>query len=253
MLRSELSLYKKLGSRDRYIVVDISPSPGVVGLITSNILTDSLASEKIGEIYSPHFPQVTLINSDGVASLPKIEIYEVKPTGNDHVSIVLITRNFLVDSNEAGEEVSDLICELFGEKKIIEAILLSSARVSGTGDVFVSSTNLDNTREFLQLGAKTAPNTEALPIDKLASSLLFRLYLRGVPVSLLISDTISYMPDLSAAKKLINILSKRLGISIDVSRLDQEIEKQKVIFEEIERALREEFREKGGRPPSYIG
>jgi predicted ATP-grasp superfamily ATP-dependent carboligase len=253
MLRSELSLRKKPAGRDRYIIIDVSPSPGVVGLIISNLLTDSLASEKIGEIYSPHFPQVTLINNDGVASLPKVEIYEIKPTDKNNTSIILITRNFLIESSEAGEEVSELIFELLGEKKISEVVLLSSARISGTGDVFASSTVLDITREFLQLGAKTTPNIEALPIDKLASSLLFSLCMKGVPVSLLISDTISYMPDLSAAKKLINILSKYLGISIDVSKLDQEIEKQRIIFEEIERALREEFRERGGRPPSYIG
>lgn len=253
MLRSEVALFKRPDRKKKYVVIDVSPSPGVVGLIISNLFTDSLASEKLAEIYSPHFPQVTLINNEGVASLPKIEIYEAKSTNDDHVSLVLVTRNFLVDSSEAGEEVSNLICELLGDKAISEAILLSSARITGTGEVFVSSTILDLTRAFLQLGAKPAPNTEALPIDRLASSLLFRLYMNGTPVSLLISDTISYMPDLSAAKKLVSILSRHLGVSIDVSRLDQEIEKQKVIFEEIERALREEFKEKGGRPPSYIG
>ncbi|MEM3040968.1 MAG: PAC2 family protein [Nitrososphaerota archaeon] len=253
MLRYEVTLFKKPEDKKKYIVIDISPSPGVVGLIISNLLTDSFVSEKIAEIYSPYFPQVTLINNDGVASLPKIEIYEIKSTNKDHASIVLVTRNFLVDSNEAGEEVSKLICELLGDNAISEAILLSSARITGTGDVFVSTTTLELTRAFLQLGAKPAPNTDALPIDRLASSLLFKLYIKGAPVSLLISDTISYMPDLSAAKKLVSILSKHLGMSIDVSRLDKEIEKQKVIFEEIERALREEFKERGGRPPSYIG
>ncbi len=252
MLRSGLTLIKKPENKRRLIVIDISPSPGVVGLIVSNLFTDSLASEKIAEISSPHFPQVTLINNDGIASLPKVEIYDIKTASND-VSLLLITRNFLVDSNEAGDEASQLILEVLRDSKVSEVILLSSARIMGTGDVFVSSTILDFTRTFLQLGAKTIPNMEVLPIDRLAASLLFKLFIKGTPVTLLISDTASYMPDLSAAKRLIKLLSRYLGISIDVAKLDKEIERQKIIFEEIERALREEYKEREGRPPSYIG
>lgn len=234
-----------------YIVVDAGGGPGVVALIVSSILQESLETVKIAEILSPHFPQVTLINNDGVASPPRIEVYLARSPGNEKRALILITRNFIIETTEVGEEASTLLVSYLSSLRIARSVFLSSGRVNGSGEVYASSTEMDRLRHLIRLGAKLATNIDTLPVDRLASSLMLRFHLKNTPMDLLISDTIGLAPDLASARKVLAILSAYLGISIDTSKLDAEIEKQRRLLEEASRFFEE--MERGGGAPSYIG
>lgn len=234
-----------------YMVVDAGGGPGVVALIVSNVLQESLNSVRIAEVYSPHFPQVTLINNEGVALPPKIEIHLAKPEEGGK-ALILITRNFIIDSVEVGEEVSRIVEEYLSAFKITLSVFLTSGRINATGEVYASSTDMDRVRRLVRLGAKSATNIDTLPIDRFASSLMLRFHLNKVPIDLLISDTMGLAPDLASARKVLSILSEYINIPIDTSKLDSEIERQKQLVEETGRFF-EELERGGGGSPSYIG
>ncbi|MEM0444825.1 MAG: PAC2 family protein [Nitrososphaerota archaeon] len=255
MKRSRLRELVKPPSDDtEYIVVDAGGGPGVIALIVSNVLQESLDSLKIAEIYSPHFPQVTLINNDGVAMPPKIDIYVAKPRSGQNRALILITRNFIVDSVEVGEEISELVQEYLSSFKIKDSLFLSSGRINASGEVYASSTDIERVRKLVRLGAKSGTNIDTLPIDRLASSLMLRFHLHNIPMDLLISDTVGFAPDLTSARKVLSIMSGYLNIPIDTSKLDAEIQRQRQLIEEAGKFF--ETMEKGGGEggyPSYIG
>lgn len=234
-----------------YVVIDAGGGPGVVALIVSSILQESLDTLKTAEIHSPHFPQVTLINSEGVASPPKIEVFLAKPRTDLRQALIIISRNFIVETTEAGEEISELLAGYLSNLKIRRLVFLTSGRVNASGEVYASSTDLESVRRLVRLGAKVATNIDTLPVDRLTSSLMLRFHLSSKPMDLLISDTIGFAPDLASARKVLAILSEYLGIPIDTSRLDAEIEKQRRLLEEASRFFEEMGREGGA--PSYIG
>lgn len=252
-MKSVLDELRRPESLRGRIVIDIAPSPGMVGLLIANLMIESMNAEKIAELYSPHFPQISLVNNEGIASLPRVEVYEVRPSDGGAQGLVLLTRNFLVDTNEAGEEAAHLIYEYLAGKEAGPLLIITSGRISGSGDVYVASSGLGLNRPLIQLGAKSSPTLEMLPMDKLSSFLILNYHLDSKPTQLLICDTQSYMPDFAAAKKVLTLLSKHLKIGIDLSRLDREMERQSKLMEELERGMIDEARDRSESGPSYIG
>ncbi|GBC71046.1 hypothetical protein HRbin02_00823 [Candidatus Calditenuaceae archaeon HR02] len=234
-----------------YTIVDAGGGPGVVALIVSSILQESLEAIKAAEILSPHFPQVTLINNEGVAAPPKIEVYLARPRTNQRQALLIVTRNFIIETTEVGEEVSEILLNYLPSSKISALVVLTSGRVNASGEVYASSTDMERVRRLVRLGAKAATNIETLPVDRLTSSLMLRFHLNRIPMDLLISDTMGLAPDLASAKKVLAILSGYLGIPVDTSKLDAEIEKQQQLLREASRFFEE--MERRGSAPSYIG
>ncbi|MCK5593015.1 PAC2 family protein, partial [Candidatus Bathyarchaeota archaeon] len=54
---------------------------------------------------------------------------------------------------------------------------------------------------------------------------------RNINALCLLGETRGYLPDPKAAKSILNILQKMLKIKVDLTRLDEEIEKSKKIVE----------------------
>jgi predicted ATP-grasp superfamily ATP-dependent carboligase len=233
------------------IVIDVCGGPGVVALIVGNVIQESLRSVRVAEVLSPRFPQVTLISNDGVAAPPRIDINVARFPDGSSRALILLSRNFIVDEVEVGEEAADLIMSYLSGLRVSEEIFITSGRISTSGEVYVSSTELERVRRFVRLGAKTSSNLENLPVDRVATSLMLRSHLRSIPMSLIISDTMGFAPDLASAKRVITILSTYLNVAIDTTKLDMEIEKQRQVFEETSRLFQQ--LERGGGSPTYIG
>ncbi len=233
-------------------VVEASPSPGAAGAIALNYLIENLKPLKLGEIRSAHFPHISIVD-DGLASPPKIDLYFYR---DKDVKLVIVSRNFPVDSSEGSYVVAKKVHEFLVSRGAVNYCLLSSSRITGEPAVYVASHDPEDARIFLNSGARLSPNIEMLPLDKLAS-FMFLLYSRnGGAACLLISETVSYFPDPVAAKRLLQVISKALKIEVSLEKLDQEIEKHKMLLEDLQRGygkLIPTREEKPSREPFYIG
>lgn len=233
-------------------VVEASPGPGAAGAIALNYLIESLDMKKLGEVRSPYFPHISLVD-EGVATPPKIELYLYESRG---VKLVIISRSFPVDSSEGSYLVARELYRFLWERGAANYCLLSSSRVTGESAVYVASAKPEDARVFLNSGARPSPNIEMLPIDKLSSYMLMLYSRSSGSACLLISEVLSYFPDPMAAKRLLEVLSKALGLKVSLDRLDREIEKQKRMLEELQRGygqLLPQREEKPTREPFYIG
>lgn len=232
-------------------VLEASPGPGAAGSIAINYLVESLKPLKLGEVRSPHFPHISMV-TEGLAKPPRIELYLYE---NQGLKLVLISRNFPVDSVEGSYLIARELYSFLKQRGAASYCLLSSSRITGESAVYVASPNPENARIFLNSGARVSPNLEMLPIDKLSSYLL-TLYSREGKGCLLISEVLSYFPDPMAAKRLLQVVSKALGFEVNLERLEKEIEKQKSILEELQKGYGQLFQPREKKPtrePFYIG
>lgn len=234
----------------RKVLIDVGPAPGAVGLVSASVLIESRRGEKVLKVFSPHFPQVSLIDSEGVSSLPVVELHQL----TDGLNAIVLTRNFLVESTEAGEAVARSVIERVGIENVELLLVVTSGRLTGTGDVYAASNDPALLRRAVESGAKVLSSVEALPVDRLTSSLMRRAMTGGVRTLLLLADTEGILPDFRSAKRLLQVISSLLQIQVDTSKLDEEIAKQQAFLRQMEEAFSElgeaERRERG---PTYIG
>ena len=234
----------------RKVLIDVGPAPGAVGLVTASVLIESRRGERVLRVFSPHFPQVSLIDNEGVSSLPVVELHQV----TDGTNVVVLTRNFVVESTEAGEAVARSVIERIGLHEIDVLIVITSGRFSGTGDVYAASNDHQLLRKAVNIGAKVLSSVENLPVDRLTSSLMRKAMTSGVKTLLVLADTEGLLPDFRSAKKVAQFLSALLQIEIDTKKLDEEIARQQAFLKQMEEAFSElgEEERREGRP-TYIG
>jgi hypothetical protein len=99
------------------------------------------------------------------------------------------------------------------------------------------------------LKANAISSSPGNPIVGAAGLLLGLARFRKIDALCLLGETRGYMPDPKAAKSVLQVLQKMLGLKVDLSRLDEEIEESERIVErmrEIEKQ-RETYAEKARR------
>ncbi len=236
------------------VFIEGSPTAGAAGILAVNYLRETFNGVLVCEVLSPYFPQISIIDENGIASRPKLELYLVKVKG---LKLLLAGRLFPAEGNEGSYEVASKLYEFLSMHKISEYIVLASGRLSGDGSVYVSTTNLDHSKKLLEVGAKQAPSFESLPVDRISAFLMLFFARDKRKVSLLFSDTILYMPDHLAAKKILEVVSRYLNFEIDFRKLDSEIERQNRMMQEFEHfsLMRKQLggEERPPKEPFYIG
>jgi len=239
---------------DGAIFIEGSPTAGAAGILAVNYLREVFDAVLVGEIVSPHFPQISIIDDDGIASRPKLELYLVNVKG---LKLLLLSRVFPVESNEGSYELASKLYQFLARHNVNEYLVLASGRVTGDGSVFVSTTSLDQSKALLDAGAKRSPSLETLPVDRVSGFLMLFFARDGKKVSMLFSDSASYIPDNLAARRLLEVVSRYLGIEVDFKALDTEIEKQARAMQEVEQlgltGRKIVSDEKPSKEPFYIG
>ncbi len=232
------------------VLIDVGPAPGAVGLVSASALIESKKGVRVLRVFSPHFPQISLIDNEGVSSLPVVELHQL----TDGTNVVILMRNFVVESTEAGEAVARSVIERIGLNEVELYLVITSGRFSGTGDVYAASNDQQLLRRAVNSGAKVLSSVENLPVDRLTSSLMRKAMTSKVRTLLILADTEGFLPDFRSAKRVLQFLSALLQIEIDTKKLDEEIAKQQAFLRQMEEAfseLGEGERREGS--PSYIG
>ncbi|MEM4189299.1 MAG: PAC2 family protein, partial [Candidatus Caldarchaeum sp.] len=92
------------------VFIEGSPTAGAAGILAANYLKDVLNGVLVGEVVSPHFPQISIIDEEGIASRPKLELYLVNAKG---VKLLVAGRAFPVEGTEGSYEVASKLYEFF--------------------------------------------------------------------------------------------------------------------------------------------
>jgi uncharacterized protein (TIGR00162 family) len=211
------------------ILIEGFPGLGMVGSIAVNYLVKQLKAEKIGTLYSPHFPYHVIVSKNGGARLLSAEIYVWKNETGEN-DLILMTGDSQAQTIEGQFEVANSILDFAEEKEVNKIITIGGYRneVEGSPKVVAVSTAPSFFDQALK--AKAIASEAGTPIVGTAGLLLGLAKFRKLDALCLLGETRGYLPDPKTAKKIIEVLQGLLGITVDLEGLDKEIEKSKEIL-----------------------
>ncbi|HDM36842.1 MAG TPA: proteasome assembly chaperone family protein [Candidatus Syntrophoarchaeum butanivorans] len=199
---------------------------GNVGLIAASHLIRSIGAEKLADVYSPYFLRPGMfipgiMYTDGVAELPKDEIYY------DTERNLLIILGFYQGSTpnsyfRLADRLLDF-CEEFGVKRIFTLGGYGTGQYHESPSVHGVATSPELVEMIKKHGAIVEPGTGG-PVTGISGLLLGLGKERGFEGICLLGETFGEFPDPKAAKAVLDVLCSIIGIEVDTSELEKEIE-----------------------------
>jgi len=223
------------------VLVEGLPGLGMVGRIATRYLAKQLKAKKLANLYSPHFPYYILVNKKGSVRLLRGEFYYWKNEAGEN-DLILLTGDSQAQTIEGQYDVAGCILD-FAERNNVKVIITIGGyrkEAEETPKVVAASTNSKLLKKALQ--AKAIASPAGNPIVGTAGLLLGLAKFRKIDAVCLLGETRGYLPDPRAAKSVLELLQKMLRVKIDLSGLDEEIQKSKEIVERMREI--EERREK---------
>lgn len=231
------------------ILVQGLPGLGFVGKITVDYLIEELKPKNFAELHSSYLtmPDGSLgiqVNMDGAYFLPKFEFYaytQSKP------HLILLTGNVQpipLGQHEVMGSVLDFI-QKYECKRIITVGGFQTNAEQMLGQVYGVFSSRKTAQEVCSLGVNYVKGGSITGACGLILGLGQRRKLDCIG---LLGATKGEYPDMAAAKAVIQVLSHLTGISVNLSRLEEEIEKLKAKLEtlsklqgaDFERSLKDE-------------
>jgi len=224
------------------VLIEGLPGLGVVGKIVTRYFVKQLKAQRFAELYSPHFPYYVLVNKKGNVRLLRGEFYFWKNQAGEN-DLVLLSGDSQAQTIEGQYEVANCILDFAAKLGIKLTITVGGFRkeTEETPKVMAVSTNPELLKKALEAQAVSSPPGN--PIVGTAGLLLGLARFRNMDALCLLGETGGYLPDPKAAKSILEVLQRLLGIQVDEGGLDAEIEKATKIaarMREIE-AKRESF------------
>jgi hypothetical protein len=201
------------------ILIEGLPGVGNVGKLAADHLIDETGAEKIAEIYSKHFPPQVLVGDSGVIRQVNNEVYYLRKP-----DILVLAGDYQGLTSEGQYELADVvlnIAEKFGVKKIFTLGGYGLGRMIKRHRVLGAATSRRLVKEMKKYDVVFPKGEPGSGIIGASGLLLGMGMLRGVGGVCLMGETSGYFVDPKAARAVLEVLTKVLGIKIDFSKLDE--------------------------------
>ncbi len=210
------------------------PGSGYVGKLAVDYLIDELKGIQFASIFSSSFPPQVLIQSDGTTDLMKNTLYYCKYKTNDIVLLTGDAQPVSPESEYAMAEEITKICEKLGIKTIYTLAAYITGTFSKTPKVYGTSTSLQVVNEFSKQGVFTMNNGSITGMNGL---LIGVGKTKGITGICLLGETSGYVVDAIASKAVLEILSKMLGIKLDMTSLNKKAQDTEKLIRTIEEQM----------------
>ena len=212
------------------ILVSGLPGIGQVGKLVAEYMIHMLKAEKIGEIHSIYLPPQVIIEENGVARLPRNEIYLYKAE-NRHV--VFLTGDFQSTSNEGHYLMTDAYLDIaaeLGVKRIYTLGGFGIGHLVNTPRV-LGATNREELKNEIEAAGVTFERDEpGGGIVGAAGLLLGMGSTRKIDAVCLMGETSGYIVDPMSAASVLSVLSKVIAVPVDPTQLNERAaEMEKVV------------------------
>ena len=198
------------------------PGIGSVAWLAVNHLQKELKAELFAEVFSPMFSPKVWLTEDGVVKLMKGEFYFWKNKGRG-ADLVLFSANEQPYSPEGQYALADAVLDV-GQKFQVERVItmggMAIDKFTEEPKVYVGATEVELVKELEGYGAVKLAGGAITGTNGLIFGLAKP---RKVPAICLLAETPGYLSlDANAAKAALQLSSKLLKISLDLTALDKQ-------------------------------
>ena len=236
------------------ILITGLPGIGLVGQVAVRYILQKLKPKKIATIFSPYFSHHVFMTKKGAMRLVRNYIYFYN---SKQIKLLILTGDVQAVNSTGQYEVAGSIIDYvkkLGVKKIITIGGYSTGKIKEEKRVFGVVTHKHLVEEFKKVGVVFG---EAKGAIVGAAGLLPTLgKLKGLEGACLMGETHGNYVDTASASKVLEILSKYLGVTIDLDELKKQAKESEKVIKKVEEELKKtslEFPSKDvGSSISYI-
>ena len=205
------------------ILLEGLPGVGNVGKLAAMHLIEELKAKKCMEIYSSHFPPQVLINEDGIVNLVNNELYYYKGKDKERDLFFLVGEYQGMDSSgqyDLCQKLIDMVKDM-GVTTIYTLGGYGLGKLVPDPRVLGAATSKDIVKSFKKAGVEFIDGEPGAGIVGASGLLLGLGKLQGIHGGCLMGETSGYMVDPKSASVVLKSLQKLLGVSIDLSELEE--------------------------------
>ena len=212
------------------LLIEGLPGIGQVGKLVAEYIIHMLGAEKIGEIHSIYLPPQVILEENGIARLPRNEIFLYKAPERH---IIFLVGDFQSTSNEGHYLLSDAYLDIAQELGVKRIYTLGGFGVGHlvNGPRVLGAVNREELRAEIEAAGVTFERDEPGGGIIGAAGLLLGLGgIRGIDAVCLMGETSGYLVDPMSAANVLAALSKLIGVAVDPTQLnDRAAEMEKVV------------------------
>ena len=212
-----ISKIKKPNLKNPKLIVGL-PGIGNAGLVAVEYMINELKLKKMGEIFSPNFPHITMLDSNGIVHRLKCELYYSNKRGKEFIIVTGDGQNITPEWNYQFCYEILKIAKSLGVKDIITlGAFPGSGKSKNIIPAFSDLKTKKKYEKYVKLPKKMPVETIIGPAGLLVSmSSNF-----GISSVCLMSETVSIpiIADPKAADSLLHVLKKILNINMDHKKI----------------------------------
>ena len=256
--------FGKMPKLNSPILIEGLPGIGNVGKVAVDFLIDELKAKKLYEITSYTFPHSVFVNEDNLVELPIVEVF-YKQLSSKRDLLLLggdVQPIDEISSYEFSDKVLDLL-QKFNGKEVITLGGIGLADIPKKPKVYCTG----NTRKVIDKYKNELVSNKLYgivgPIVGVSGLLLGLASRRNIAAISFLAETYGHPMYLgiNGAKEILKVLDKKLGMKIDVSKLDREIKdieneimkKTEQLSEVTKQIAFKKLQKKFGKDVDYIG
>lgn len=236
MIKTEIKIVEKIPKLKAPILIEGLPGIGFVGKLAAEYMVEQLKAKKVAELYSHHFPHQVLLDEGGTLRMLKNEIFVLR---TPKVDLVFLIGDIQPITPEAQHEVCGEALKFFkklGGKTIITLGGYSTGKVLEAPRVLGAATSKKLIEEYKKYGVEFG--VAGGSIVGAAGLLLGLGQMFGMEGICLMGETHGAYVDHKAAQKVLEVLSKALGVPIDTTKIAQKAKESEEVIRRIEEARR---------------
>jgi len=236
-IKTNIVIHEKVSNLVNPILIEGLPGIGFVGKLAAEHLISELKAKKIATLYSYHFPHQVMINKDGTIKMITNEFYLYKDPKKKNDLIILVGDVQPV-SSRAQFEVMNIILEFLsslGGNRIITLGGYGVGKLVEKPRVFGAVTDKDDVDYYKKFGVSFG-EVEGSIIG--AAGILLGLgQLKGMKGICLMGETHGNYIDHKSAQSVVEVLSKIVGIKVNVEKLTEKAKESEGIIKKLEEEL----------------
>lgn len=237
-MRGTIIVSKKGVKLKSPVMIEGLPGIGLVGKLATEHLIKELKAEKVAEVYSEHFPHQVLMLKKGTLRMLKNKFYAWKNPKKGGHDLLMLVGDVQAITPEAQFEVCNSILDYFGKMNGERIYTLGGYGVGKIVEdprVLGSATHKEVVEELKKYGVVFGEANGS--IIGAAGLLLGLGKIRRMNGACLMGETHGGYIDAKSAKSVLNVLTKILGISVDLNKLDQRVKETEKFMRRMEKEI----------------
>ncbi|MFH1399511.1 MAG: PAC2 family protein [Candidatus Woesearchaeota archaeon] len=256
----EITEVGKVPKLNGAVLISGLPGIGNVGKVAVDFLIDELKAKKVYTFFSYSFPHSVFVNEENLVDLPSIELYYA--TGK--YPLLLLAGDIQPTDEISSYEFSDEVLRLAKKLGAAEVITLGGIglpTVPKEPKIYCTGNSKKMVDKYKD-GATTGLFGVVGPIIGVSGLLLGLAKRQDLPAVSFLAETYGHPMYIGVrgAKEILELLNKKLGLKLDLAKMEREIEDMEGKISKGSKKLKDIARQsalqkmkKFGSETSYIG